>query len=179
MSAQTDYVFSRVNKWVFNHGRQAAPFYIVVMVVTLLMLAFAEPLAAGIAAVAGLVIVGWRDIDTVSRGSPEALFFRTFDEDSLESTCKYYANAMAAKGIPEAVYEIDNCMLRHFYYDKNLTWTYYMVVMMQRKSTMEFSLEKEPDVSENLQQAELPAVPTSEGASGIEGDRPRNSDAGG
>ena len=58
---------------------------------------------------------------------------------------------MASKGVPEAVYEIDNSMLRHFYYNKNLTWTYYMVVIMQRKSTMEFSIEKEPDESENLQ----------------------------
>lgn len=151
MTAQTDYVFARVNKWVFNHGRQAAPFYIIVMAVTLLMIAFAEPIPAAIAAVIGLVIVGWRDIDTVSGGSPEALFFQTFDEDSLESTCKYYANTMASKGVPAAVYEIDNSMLRHFYYNKNLTWTYYMVVIMQRKSTMEFSIEKEPDDSENLQ----------------------------
>ena len=172
MTAQTDYVFSRVDKWVFNHARHAAPFYIVIMVETLLMLAFAEPLAADIAAVTGLVIVGWRDIDALARGSPEALFFRAFDEDSLESTCKYYARTMAAKGVPEAVYEIDNSMLRHFYYNKNLTWTYYMVVMMQRKSTLEFSIEKEPDESENLQQAELPAVPASEGALGIERDGP-------
>ena len=51
MSAQSDYVFHRANRWIFNHGRQAAPFYIVVMIVTLLLLAFAEPPVAMIAAV--------------------------------------------------------------------------------------------------------------------------------
>lgn len=177
MSAQTDFVFSRVNKWVFNHGRQAAPFYIVVMFVTLLLLAFAEPPVAMVAAVVGLIIVGWRDIDTVSRGTPDELFFRTFNEESLELTCKYYARVMASKGIPAEVYELDNSMLRFFYHERDLTWTYYMVVMLQRKALMQISM-REPNEPESLQQTELPPVPASEVASGSEGDSVRNPDAG-
>lgn len=179
MSAQSDYVFHRANRWIFNHGRQAAPFYIVVMIVTLLLLAFAEPPVAIVAAVVGLAIVGWRDIDVVSRGSPEALFFRTFDVESLEQTCKYYGRVMAQKGIPDVVYELDNSILRFFYHQGDMTWTYYMVVMMQRKATMQISMNaKEENDSESLQQTELPPVPASEGTAGSEGDSTRNPDAG-
>ncbi len=165
MSTQSEYVFQLVNRWIFNYRRKDAPFYIVVMLVTLLLLAFAEPPVAMIAAVAGLVIMGWRDIDVVSRGSPEEQFFRVFDAESLEHTCKYYARQMEQKGLPDVVYELDNSILRFFHHHGDMGWTYYMLIVMQRKATMEISMNtKEQNDTESLQQTELPPVPASEGA---------------
>lgn len=178
MSSQSDYVFTRVNQWVFNKGRTSAPFYVVVIAVTLLMIAFAEPVAATVAAVLGIAILGWRDIDVVSSGSPEELFFKTFDADWVERTCKYYANVMESKGIPAVVSELDATLLEYFHSQRDMTWTYFMVVMMNRKSTMDFTVYKESDDFENLQQAELPTVPTSESPPGIEGGLSRDSDVG-